>query len=134
MKKIVLIELEGWNFACRFLKPWGTTMLAIFICGFFSMGGIRTLRLMSQSLFDARTRFTTTLTVLPQCLLHCDKFLKFDDLTNYLTLPKHFLWPPLPLGVLKIRSKWPHWHVRILSGQANNKQNLSKNRLSFLSF
>ena len=25
-----------------------------------------------------------------------------------------------------MRSNLPHWHVRILSGQANNKQNLSK--------
>ena len=51
-------------------------------------------------------------------------------LTTRITLPNHFLWLPLPLGGLKIRSNWPHWHVRILSGQANNKQNLSKNRLS----
>ena len=82
---------------------------------------------MSQSLFDKRTRLTTTLTVLPQCLLHCDKFLQLDDLPNYLNyLAKPFLLLPLPLGVVKIRSNWPHWHVRILSGQANNKQNLSK--------
>ena len=47
-------------------------------------------------------------------------------LTTWITLPNHFFWLPLPLGVVKIRSNWPHWHVRILSGQANNKQNLSK--------
>ena len=39
---------------------------------------------MSLSLFDARTRLTTTLTVLLLCVLHCDKFLEFDDLPNYL--------------------------------------------------
>ena len=35
----------------------------------------KSLRLLSQFLFDARTRLTTMLTVLQQCLLHCDKFL-----------------------------------------------------------
>ena len=39
---------------------------------------------MSQSLFDARTQRTTTLTLLLQCVLYCDKFLWFDDLPNYL--------------------------------------------------
>ena len=47
-------------------------------------------------------------------------------LTTWITLPNHFLWLPLPVGGLKIWSNWPHWHVRILSGQANNKQTLSK--------
>ena len=39
---------------------------------------------MTQSLFDARTQRTTTLTLLLQCVLYCDKFLWFDDLPNYL--------------------------------------------------
>ena len=55
---------------------------------------------MSQSLFGARTRLTITLTVLLQCLLHCDKFLQFDDLPNYLDYlaTPFFVTTPTPRG------------------------------------
>ena len=75
---------------------------------------------MSQSLSDPRTRLTTRLTVLPQCLLHCDKFLQLDDLPNYpdyLAKP-FFVTTPTPRG--------PKNQVKLVTLACPDKQITSK--------
>ena len=52
-------------------------------------------------------------------------------LTTWITLPNHFLWPPLPLGGPKTWSKGSFWHISILSPGEKSKQNQSKNVLSY---
>ena len=51
--------------------------------------------------------------------------------TTQCTISNHFLWPPVRLGGLKIRSKGPFWHVSILSPGKKSKQNQSKNVSSY---
>ena len=51
--------------------------------------------------------------------------------TTQCTISNHFLWPPVHLGGLKIRSKGSFWHVSILSPGEKSKQNQSKNVSSY---